>query len=78
MAQSLDTKLCLAAAIRFIARRGYTNTIISDNEKNFLGAAKVLQAFMNERDKAKIESDLAQEKIVWKFNPPGAPYIGGI
>ena len=33
---------------------------------------------MNEWDKAKIESDLAQKKIVWKFNPPGAPHFGGI
>ena len=33
---------------------------------------------MNEWDKAEIESDLAQKKIVWKFNPPGAPHFGGI
>ena len=33
---------------------------------------------MNKWDKAKIESDMALEKIVWKFNPPGAPYFGGI
>ena len=33
---------------------------------------------MNEWDKEKIESDLAQKKIVWKFNPPGAPRFGGI
>ena len=36
-----------------------------------------MKVFMNEWDKAKIESDLAQEKIVWKFNPPGAPHNGG-
>ena len=78
VAQSLDTESCLAAVTRFIARRGYPNTIISDNGTNFVGAANELKAFMNEWDKAKIESDLAQKKIVWKFNPPGAPHFGGI
>ena len=33
---------------------------------------------MNEGDKAKIEGDFAQKKIVWKFNPPGAPHFVGI
>ena len=78
VAQSLDTESCLAAVTRFIARRGYPNTIISDNGTNFVGAANELKAFMNEGDKAKIESDLAQKKIVWKLNPPGAPHFGGI
>ena len=32
---------------------------------------------MNEWDKAKIESDLAQKKNVWKFNQPGASHFGG-
>ena len=78
VAQSLDTESSLAAVTRFIARRGYPNTIISDNGTNFVGAANELKAFMNEWDKAKIESDLAQKKIVWEFNPPGAPHFGGI
>ena len=33
---------------------------------------------MDEWDKNKIESDSAQKKFVWKFNPPGAPHFGGI
>ena len=78
VAQSLDTESCLAAVTGFIARRGYPNTIISDNGTNFAGAANELKAFMNEWDMAKIESDLAQKNIVWKCNPPGAPHFGGI
>ena len=78
VAQSLDTKSFLAAVTRFVARRGYPITIISDNGTNFVGAANELKAFMDEWDKAKIESDLAHRKIVWKFNPPGAPRFGGI
>ena len=78
VAQSFDTESCLAAVTRFIARRGYPSTIISDNETNFVGAANELKSFMSEWDNAKIESDLAQKKIVWKFNPPGAPHFSGI
>ena len=70
VAQSFNTESCLAAVTRFIARRGYPSTIISDNGTNFVRAAKELKAFTDEWDKTKIESDLAQ-KIVWKFNPPG-------
>ena len=44
----------------------------------FVGAANELKTFMNDWDKAKIKSDLAQKKIVWKFNPPGVPQFGGI
>ena len=61
-----------------MARRGYPNTFISDNRTNFVKAANELKAFLNKGDKAKIESDLAQKKIFWKFNPPGAPHFGGI
>ena len=76
--QSLDTELALAAVTRFIARRGYPNTIISDIGTNFVKAANERKAFLNERDKANIESDLEQKKIVWKFNPPRAPQFRGI
>ena len=43
VAQSLDTESCLAALTRFIARRGYPSTIISDNGKNFAGEANELK-----------------------------------
>ena len=60
--QSLDTESCLAYVTRFIARPGYLKTIISDNGTNFVGAVNGLKASMNEWDKDKIESDLAQKK----------------
>ena len=47
VAQSLDTESCLATVTRFIARRGYPSTIISDNGTNFVGAANDLKVFMN-------------------------------
>ena len=63
VAQSLDTKSCLAAVTIFISRRGYPSTIIGDNGKKFVGAANGLKAILNERDKSRIESGLAQKKI---------------
>ena len=78
VAQSLDTESCLAAVTRSISRRGYPSIIISDNGTNFVGADNELKAFVNEWSKAKSESDLAQKKFVWKFNPPGAPHFCGV
>ncbi|XP_075252041.1 uncharacterized protein LOC142344338 [Convolutriloba macropyga] len=78
VAQSLDTESYLGALTRFIARRGFPNTSISDNGTNFVGKVNELKAFINKWDKTKIESDLAKKKVVWKFNPPGAQHFGGI
>ena len=49
VAHPLDTESFLAAVTRFIARRDYPNTIISDNGTNFVGAANELEAFMNDK-----------------------------
>ena len=78
VAQSLKTESCLAAVTRFIARRGYPSTIISNKGTNFVVEAKEVKILMDKWDKAKIESDLAQKRIVWKFNTPGAPHFGGV
>ena len=44
VAQSLDTESYLAAVTRFIARRGYPNTIISDNGKTFSATERTVVA----------------------------------
>ncbi|XP_075250919.1 uncharacterized protein LOC142343116 [Convolutriloba macropyga] len=75
VAQSLDTDSRIAAVTRFIARRSFPSATMINNGTDIVAAAK---EFMNEWDKAKIESDLAQKMILWKFNPPGAPDFGGI
>ena len=68
VAQSLDTKSCLAAVTRFIARRGYQNTIISDKRRNFVGAANEQKAFMNEWDKAK----MSHSSLWWNLEKTGS------
>ena len=63
VAHTSDTGSCLAAVTRFFAWRGYPNTTNSENRANFVGAANELKASMNECDKVKIESGLAQKRF---------------
>ena len=78
LAQSLDTGSWIAAVLRFVARRESSNTIISDIGTNFVGAANILKVFLNEWDKAKIESNVSQKGTFWKSIHPRAPHFGGI
>ena len=77
VAESLDKVSCLAAVTRFNLRTGYPNTTNIDNGTNFDGVANELKTFLIELYKAEVESDLAQEKIVSKLNPPRAPHCSG-
>jgi len=63
----------IAALRRFMSRRGKCSTIYSDNGTNFVGAQKELASYIQNCD-----SQLAREGIEWKFNPPSAPYFGGL
>ena len=74
----LDTDSCLNAIMRFIARRGKPNTIISDNGTNFVGAEREFANYVAAWNKEGIEEHLIQRGIRWKFNPPGAPHFGGV
>ena len=76
--RSLDTDSCLVAIKRFIVRRGKPTTNISDNGTNFVGSARELKEYINSWNQDQITSNLAQKHIVWKFNPPGAPYFDGV
>ena len=74
----LDTDSCLNAIMRFIARRGKPNTIISDNGTNFVGAEREFAEYVAELYKEGIEEHLIQRGIRGKFNPPAAPHFGGV
>ncbi|XP_075254516.1 uncharacterized protein LOC142345935 [Convolutriloba macropyga] len=78
IAHSVDTNSCVMGIERFIARRGMPLVICFDNGTNFVGTEKeLLLCFLN-LDKQKIASELAQEGVKWKFNPPAAPHHGGV
>ena len=74
----LDTDNCLNAIMRFIARRGKPNTIISDNGTNFVGAERRFAEYVAAWNKEGIEEHLIQRGIRWKFNQPTAPHFGGV
>ena len=74
----LDTDSCLNAIMRFIARRGKPNTIISDNGTNFVGAEREFAEYVAAWNKEGIEEHLIQRGIRWKFNPPAAAHFGGV
>ena len=78
ISQSLDNESCLAAVTWLIEQHGYPITIINDNCTDFFEAANRLKVLMEEWDKAGVESESAQNKIVQKFNAPGAPQFGWI
>ncbi|XP_049879678.1 uncharacterized protein LOC126376395 [Pectinophora gossypiella] len=71
----------IAAFRRFVSRRGYCETLFSDNGTNFVGACKELQ-HMFDRSMSQIPDEishlLANEKTTWKFIPPHAPNFGGL
>ena len=74
----VDTDACMMAITRFMARRGKPQTIISDNGTNFVGAAREFRECLNEWDRDALCKRLAISRVIWKFNPPGAPHFGGI
>ncbi|XP_055941904.1 uncharacterized protein LOC129971950 [Argiope bruennichi] len=71
--QSLSTNRFLLGFRRFVARRGRTRTIYSDNGTNFTGTNNL----MGSLDWDKIVNDASVLRIQWKFNPPTAAWWGG-
>ena len=78
MAWGLDTDAFLNAFTRFISRRGVPKEVFSDNGTNFVGAVNELKSLVSELDEEKIKDKTASKGVKWLFNPPAAPYFGGI
>ena len=71
---NLETATFLGSLKRLIARRGRPLTIFSDNGRTFVGAAKLLREI---RKDERLQANLAEEEISWKFNLSRAPWWGG-
>ena len=61
---------------RFVSRRGTAAIIWSDNGTNFAG--KELREIFGKWNTINIAAELSHKAIKWRFNPPGAPHLGGI
>lgn len=76
LVSSLSTDSALMAIRRMAARRGWPRVMYSDNGTNFRGADAELRAAYKEWTKDFIPFGLEQ-RMKWKFIPPGAPHMGG-
>lgn len=77
----LTSEAFIAAFKRLTGRKGHVVKLYCDNGTNFVGAAKILEldgedqiSQFNEN----IKKQLLNEKTKFIFNPPGAPWMGGI
>jgi hypothetical protein len=69
---SLSTEAFMQALRRFVARRGRPSIIYCDNGTNFRGA----EGSLKQMDMDLVFKYSSAERIVWKFNPPRAPWWG--
>ena len=78
--EDLSTSAFLNSFIRFISRRGVPKYVRSDCGTNFKLGQKVIQKLFedDENNDNTIMSYCATEAIQWIFNPPGAPWMGGV
>ena len=72
-----DTDSFINSFRRFTNRRGCPKTIYSDCGSNFQGATNELDEFISCLDKYKITRSAADLNIMWEFNPPASPHMGG-
>ena len=73
-----DTHACMIALSRFMSRRGRPQTVIRDYGTNFVGTARDFRETNHQGNPNLIYEALAHIRVVWKFNPPGAPYFGSV
>ena len=74
----LDTQSFLNGFIRFCARRGYPESVRSDNGTNLVGAKTELAKAFKSLDRSQIIESARRNDIAWSFNPPLASHHGGV
>lgn len=72
---SLSSDAFILALTCFIGRRGHPAEVFCDNGTNFRGADNELTRVMVDNMEKAVSEKFAE--IKFKFNPPGAPHMGG-
>ncbi|XP_074115227.1 uncharacterized protein LOC141537921 [Cotesia typhae] len=69
----------IAALHRFTSRRGLCTALYSDCGTTFQGACAELKRLFTQgtRESSEIFDALTVNEIIWHFNPPAAPHMGG-
>ena len=75
---SLETDTFINGFIRFIARRGQPETILSDNGTILVGAYTELSRSLRQLDRNKVIQTARRRNIHWEFNSPYASHQGGV
>ena len=75
LARDLSADSFILPLKRFIARRGQSKVIYSDNGSNFRRAEKELGHLFSKIDFDKVSKTLTSYNINWKFIPPLSPWM---
>ena len=78
MAYSLSTDSFINVLMRFIARRGAPEKLITDNGSNFVGAEIELKRAIQRLPHSRISTELLRREVEWQFNPPLSSHRGGV
>ena len=75
---SMDAESFMMALSRFCSRRGFPETVKSDQGKNIVGAVGEIRRAWQEMDHNTIQKSLRKNGVQWSFNPPKASAMGGV
>jgi hypothetical protein len=82
LVSDLTMESFLAALHRFMARRGRSHNIYSDNATCFKGANNTLcelrKMLNSDVVQEKIKNFMTTEHVRWHFIPPASPHFGGL
>lgn len=78
VAFALTTSSFLNVFRRFCCKHGTPFEVYSDNGTNFVGAQRELRRTIAEWNQQTINAHMRIRNILWNFNPPHAPHMGGV